>query len=133
MRLCTCTLLHPRRLLSFLNWAHQKILCGHDGTLMRTKVLFLCRLSPLTNEVAPKSLAKGFTFLLFSHFTAEGDCATPQINASILADLTTKQNETLKFETLKDFKNLKDGILLLKVWLKQRELDKVSLNVLCFP
>lgn len=59
-------------------------------------------------------------------FFAGKDIATPIHNASILADLVANRNETLKLETLQDFKNIKDGIILLKVWLKQRELDQVS-------
>lgn len=54
----------------------------------------------------------------------EINSATPQNNATILADLVAMRNETLKQETLKDFKSLKDGIILLKVWLRQRELDQ---------
>lgn len=50
--------------------------------------------------------------------------ATPLHNSSILGDLVAKQNEAVKLEALQDFKNIKDGIILLKVWLRQRELDQ---------
>ncbi|XP_034245395.1 nucleolar protein 6 isoform X2 [Thrips palmi] len=78
----------------------------------------LSKLNPSKNSVRSKWLFNEKT-------VSEGkDYATPIHNASILADLVAKQNETLKLETLEDFKNIKDGIILLKVWLRQRELDQ---------
>lgn len=46
-------------------------------------------------------------------------------NASILCDLVAKKNEAVILDMLQELKNLKDGIVLLKVWMRQRELDKV--------
>ncbi|XP_046399816.1 nucleolar protein 6 [Ischnura elegans] len=49
---------------------------------------------------------------------------TPHYNSSVLVDLTLRDNESIRNETLLNNQNLKDGIKLLKIWLHQRELDK---------
>jgi Nrap protein. len=51
---------------------------------------------------------------------------TPHYNSSILQDLIMEANEEYRATILGSHPNLKDGILLLKVWLKQRGLDQVS-------
>lgn len=56
--------------------------------------------------------------------TDENNSATPLQNATIVSDLVAKRNEDFKLKLLQDSKNAKDGIILLKVWLKQRELDQ---------
>lgn len=47
--------------------------------------------------------------------------ATPYYNSSILGDLNTKFNDEYLFNTLGDNPHVKDAIILLKIWLKQRE------------
>jgi hypothetical protein len=48
-------------------------------------------------------------------------------------DLIVDANEEYRATVLESHPNLRDGILLLKVWLKQRGLDQVSsLNLLFF-
>uniref|UniRef100_A0A1B6D0E1 Nucleolar protein 6 n=1 Tax=Clastoptera arizonana TaxID=38151 RepID=A0A1B6D0E1_9HEMI len=50
---------------------------------------------------------------------------TPHYNNSILEDMVVSKNETLRSEILEGNQNLKDAITLLRVWLRQRQLDKV--------
>lgn len=49
--------------------------------------------------------------------------ATPNYNATVLYDLTQKANQACINETVGQQKNLKDGLILLKIWLRQRKLD----------
>jgi hypothetical protein len=63
---------------------------------------------------------------LFLVWIAEALSATPHYNFSILNDLILSANEDYRTNILESNPNLKDGILLLKVWLKQRGLDQVS-------
>lgn len=48
---------------------------------------------------------------------------TPYYNATIIQDLTMSQNNDFLEETIGANQNLRDGIKLLKIWLKQRGLD----------
>uniref|UniRef100_A0A2C9LX97 Nucleolar protein 6 n=1 Tax=Biomphalaria glabrata TaxID=6526 RepID=A0A2C9LX97_BIOGL len=48
--------------------------------------------------------------------------ATPFYNSSILNDLTLKVNDQFIADVLKDSEGVRDGIILLKVWFRQREL-----------
>lgn len=48
---------------------------------------------------------------------------TPFYNSCVLQDLTLDENEKVRFEVLKDLNNVQDGLKLLQVWLKQRELS----------
>lgn len=48
---------------------------------------------------------------------------TPFYNSSVIMDLTILNNMTFLKETLLMHNNLRDGIILLKIWLKQRELN----------
>jgi hypothetical protein len=60
------------------------------------------------------------------HFVfTDVDLPTPRYNRSIAVDLTISQNEQLRMQTLDSQKELQDGIMLLKVWLRQRGLDQV--------
>lgn len=47
--------------------------------------------------------------------------ATPYYNSSILGDLNTKFNDEYLCNTIGDNPHVKDAIILLKIWLKQRE------------
>ncbi|XP_055904570.1 nucleolar protein 6 [Eupeodes corollae] len=49
--------------------------------------------------------------------------ATPNYNAGVLFDLTLKKNQSALEETLFNHKNLQEGLILLKVWLRQRNFD----------
>lgn len=51
----------------------------------------------------------------------EEHSATPYYNSSILGDLNTKFNDTYLLNALGDNPHVKDAILLLKIWLRQRE------------
>ncbi|OWF47935.1 nucleolar protein 6-like [Mizuhopecten yessoensis] len=54
----------------------------------------------------------------------EGDQpATPLYNMEVLSDLTLTQNNDHLTNTLGDSQGIREGIYLLKVWLRQRELD----------
>jgi len=76
-----------------------------------------------------------FTFssitAVFFAWISESLSPTPHYNSSILQDLIVDANEEYRATILESHPNLKDGILLLKVWLRQRGLDQVSsLNLL---
>jgi hypothetical protein len=76
-----------------------------------------------------------FTFgsitAMFFARISESLSPTPHYNSSILQDLIVDANEEYCATILERHPNLKDGILLLKVWLRQRGLDQVSsLNLL---
>ncbi|XP_061392483.1 nucleolar protein 6 [Musca vetustissima] len=49
--------------------------------------------------------------------------ATPNYNSNVLFDLTMQANQKLLNETFENRKNFQEGFLLLKVWLRQRQLD----------
>ncbi|KAM7363177.1 nucleolar protein 6 Mat89Ba [Cochliomyia hominivorax] len=49
--------------------------------------------------------------------------ATSSYNANVLFDLTMLENQKLLHEVFDQHKNLQEGLLLLKVWLRQRQLD----------
>ncbi|XP_038078124.1 nucleolar protein 6-like [Patiria miniata] len=50
--------------------------------------------------------------------------STPHYNSSILADMSMESHLHCLYNAAMDFPGFKDGILLLKVWLRQRQLDK---------
>ncbi|KAL9872396.1 nucleolar protein 6 Mat89Ba isoform 2-T2 [Glossina fuscipes fuscipes] len=50
--------------------------------------------------------------------------ATPNYNGNVLFDITMEQNQKLLREVYENRKNLQEGLTLLKVWLRQRQLDK---------
>ncbi|XP_043934033.1 nucleolar protein 6 isoform X1 [Protopterus annectens] len=52
------------------------------------------------------------------------DPPTPHYNNSILTDLVLEQHLHFLFNAATDFPGMKDGVAILKVWLRQRELDK---------
>ncbi|KAG8276705.1 Nucleolar protein 6 [Homalodisca vitripennis] len=53
------------------------------------------------------------------------DChtATPMYNTSVLRDMVMTANEAVRQQTLENNNNLKEAITLLRVWLRQRQLD----------
>lgn len=51
------------------------------------------------------------------------DVATPSYNANVLFDLTMQENQKLLHEVFDQHKNFQEGLILLKVWLRQRHLD----------
>lgn len=46
---------------------------------------------------------------------------TPYYNSIIMQDLTAFDTNTRNIETLEKYPNIRDGIILLKIWLRQRE------------
>ncbi|XP_033110721.1 nucleolar protein 6-like [Anneissia japonica] len=50
--------------------------------------------------------------------------ATPHYNSSILRDIGLQQHLRILFEAALDFRGMTDAIILLKIWLHQRQLDK---------
>lgn len=65
------------------------------------------------------------SFYIFSS-TASPEPPTPHYNTWILQDTALESQMHLLSIVLGSAQGLKDGIALLKVWLRQRELDKVS-------
>ena len=51
---------------------------------------------------------------------------TPLYNASLLADMNLEKHLHYLYNASLEFDGFKDGMFLLKVWLHQRGLDKVS-------
>lgn len=51
---------------------------------------------------------------------------TPHYNNAVLHDLALEQHFHHLSNCITDFPGMKDGISILKVWLRQRQLDKVS-------
>ncbi|XP_054735625.1 nucleolar protein 6 [Anastrepha obliqua] len=49
--------------------------------------------------------------------------ATPHYNAGVLFDLTMQRNQQLLYGSFDGRKNFQEGLVLLKVWLRQREFD----------
>lgn len=63
-----------------------------------------------------------------SLFNEKGDdetapLATPHYNSNILCDLTAKSSNNLIEEVIAQNSNFQEGLILLKVWLRQRNLD----------
>ena len=50
---------------------------------------------------------------------------TPHYNASVLSDMFLEYHLHYLYKCLVDFPGMKDAVALIKVWLHQRELDKV--------
>lgn len=92
---------------------------GH-WTLSKIKVCLWFTFSSLTD-------------FFFGAWISESLSPTPHYNSSILQDLIMDANEEYRATILESHPNLKDGILLLKVWLRQRGLDQVSSLNLLFP
>lgn len=65
--------------------------------------------------------------------TGSPEPPTPHYNAWVLQDMTLESHMQLLSTVLGSALGLKDGVALLKVWLRQRELDKVSWEWPSFP
>lgn len=61
-------------------------------------------------------------YILYS--ITEALLPTPHYNSLILHDLVMRSTNSAVAETIREYPNLRDGIILLKIWLRQRELDK---------
>ncbi|XP_012256852.2 nucleolar protein 6 isoform X2 [Athalia rosae] len=59
-----------------------------------------------------------------SHPVDDSSIPTPHHNSSVLHDLTMSQNNACIVKTISQYPALRDGILLLKIWLRQRQLDR---------
>ena len=57
---------------------------------------------------------------------------TPFYNSCILEDIVSATSEATLTEAVSGSTGVKEGIILLKVWLRQRQLDTVSEAVGCF-
>ncbi|XP_063215602.1 nucleolar protein 6 isoform X2 [Bacillus rossius redtenbacheri] len=78
----------------------------------------MTRFSPTKNNVRPS--------WFFGTQDTDEDLlpSTPHRNHTMVQDLVQLENDRFCQSVLADYANIKDGIKLLKVWLKQRELDK---------
>ena len=57
---------------------------------------------------------------------------TPMYNSTLIEDLTVTSNSECLQRLHEDNSGLKEGIMLLKIWLRQRELDRVISLYECF-
>ncbi|EDV93823.1 GH18079 [Drosophila grimshawi] len=80
------------------------------------QIFKLNRFVPSNNNIRPS---------LFGDEWKQGQTLppTPHYNANVLFDLTLAQNQQLLLDSFADRRNFQDGLLLLKVWLRQRQLD----------
>lgn len=62
-------------------------------------------------------------------FLLEGLQATQWYNASILEDLVLTENHNLKKSFFEKNQHLREAFVLMRVWLKQRELNEVSIII----
>ncbi|XP_037956173.1 nucleolar protein 6 isoform X2 [Teleopsis dalmanni] len=76
----------------------------------------LSRFVPWTNNVQSK---------IFGEIESEASVglATPGYNANVLFDLTMQRNQQLLNEIFTERLNFQDGLILLKVWIQQRQLN----------
>ncbi|XP_059610144.1 nucleolar protein 6 [Phlebotomus argentipes] len=78
----------------------------------------LTRFIPQRNNVRP-NIIKGMP-----ENVQTDQCPTPHYNSSILEDFLLLRNEKYIASALGDRQNIRDGVILLKIWLKQRQLDR---------
>lgn len=62
------------------------------------------------------------------YFLSDGYPATPHYNSWVLSDLTLEMHQQRLAKALDGKEVIKDVLILLKVWLHQRQLDLVSLG-----
>lgn len=72
----------------------------------------------------------GWVCMLLSPCTGAPEPATPHYNNSILCDTVLLSHLHFLSSVSTDFPGMKDGLALLKVWLNQRQLSKVSFRIL---
>ncbi|KAL0279673.1 UNVERIFIED_CONTAM: hypothetical protein PYX00_001178 [Menopon gallinae] len=87
---------------------------------VRSKGVDLSAFNPSKNNVSKKWFFNGEDE---TRGNSNSDSATPFYNSTVLSDLTLMENHNLMMNLLEPHKNIKDGIILLKVWLRQRELS----------
>lgn len=76
------------------------------------------RFSPLRNN-----LREAWLLGKESENNSDVGPTTPYYNSSVLSDLTAAQNQEFLKETLSNSENLKQAVVLLKIWLRQRKLQ----------
>lgn len=64
-------------------------------------------------------------------FSPDSRTPTPLYNTSMMSELVMMSNETIRQQTLENNNNLRDAIALLRVWLRQRNLDLVRFYHIC--
>lgn len=92
---------------------HLRVICGEESFKIE-------RLSPEKSNVKQLSAMKSSTEIMKN----TEHSATPYYNSSILGDLNTKFNDEYLYNTISDNSqnsHVRDAIILLKIWLKQRE------------
>lgn len=52
---------------------------------------------------------------------SDGNPPTPYYNSLIMQDMTSLKTSIENIQAIKDYPNIRDGIILLKIWLRQRE------------
>lgn len=100
---------------------------GKLGNLLLVRVNLICdseayklhRFSPLRNNLRETWLFKNENI----DNTSEIGPPTPYYNSSILSDLTDAINQEFLKETFIDHENLKQAVVLLKIWIRQRKLQ----------
>ncbi|ALC45900.1 Mat89Ba [Drosophila busckii] len=80
------------------------------------QVYKLNRFVPWNNNIRPS---------VFGGKLNENDClpSTQHYNSSVLFDLTQTETQKMLSELFKDRPNFQEGLILLKIWLRQRQLD----------
>lgn len=63
-------------------------------------------------------------FFIYCFFYVASLPPTPHYNSLVLRDLVMSRTNSEIAQVIKECLNLKDAIILLKIWLHQRELDK---------
>lgn len=89
---------------------HLRVICGEESFKIE-------RLSPEKSNVKQLSGMHLSTEIMKN----TEHSATPYYNSSILSDLNTKFNDEYLYNTISDNPHVRNAIILLKIWLKQRE------------
>lgn len=92
---------------------HLRVICGEESFKIE-------RLSPEKSNVKQLSAVKQTSTEIVKNTE---HTATPYYNSSILGDLNTKFNDEYLCNTISDNPHVRDAIILLKIWLKQREFN----------
>lgn len=92
---------------------HLRATCGEESFKIERLSPEKSNVKQLTEMKAPKKTSTIIKNVEHS--------ATPYYNSTILGDLNTKFNDEYLFNTLGNNPHVRDAIILLKVWLKQRE------------
>ncbi|XP_011497829.1 PREDICTED: nucleolar protein 6 [Ceratosolen solmsi marchali] len=77
---------------------------------------------PLTKLIPQKNNVKSNWFFKSNdNDVSVTTSPTPHYNSTIMYDLTTLQANVHNIKVIKEYPNIRDGIILLKIWLKQRD------------